>query len=869
MEGLLEKAGLRAPAPPPAPAGLGGLRLPPFLRPPDGAPHRARKSEPLGGIQAKIVARLRDQATAAITGGVSGVLVLLTVYKVVSSRESVLAESRKEQQRQVMERKARLANTRRSLAGPLRSAARDLQTRVREILLPTPPTGEPRHNYFASHYLEDPEESVNTTLYRLCRYLFWVEQLQRGAHADGELALDDAWQVAVDVRLERVRQALASSDELVDATRARERLYDVIDAAVRREAERKRREASERRKSADADEKAFGRRTKEGAFSAEEERRVRGEERATRSKTKTLAPARDGEGSGTAGEEDAEASSETTPSRTPAGGLLLRASSVKKNFFDAVSMSGGGKAKAKTAADEKPTLSPSPPSFKTAAAAVAERVRSSPRGSPGRDERDAARFAADAFVDALSVQGSPDEPGLRVSRYPLRLFRDTQMAVAEVFGEETGRNTFMRGHIAAGLRRNDSNQGFHAKGTGSSPKEHRAGGAFRDGDGGSGDRGFSGDRGSPGEMLYTDFVIKLEAAMAKSESVNEPWVRWMVPLHLQYHRYASLQARRQRQLTPAEGREVLAARVRLRRVSDALEELLVVLRRRLDDAWFQQNTKRLRREAQRQSSDAYSYHDAIRAAAVISSEVKLNRGRFKNRGAGASGSGGGGVLGPLFGRARAHRLWARQRAAREAAIERWEIIREALPGVVAAGAAWWDRPASPARPNRLFGMVDEDAVAEAARDASRVAARCLLEAAKRPVRTVAGALACAATLALGWRAKKRRGRVDFVAIKAEAEAVKREVANAAKRATERSKKPEGARRTEAAGPGHGPGPGPGAAASGSAAAAAAFAPPPLPMPPSPPPMPMPPTPGVAKTRVVPPKQPAKDVAVPSARTKEA
>jgi hypothetical protein len=32
---------------------------------------------------------------------------------------------------------------------------------------------------------------------------------------------------------------------------------------------------------------------------------------------------------------------------------------------------------------------------------------------------------------------------------------------------------------------------------------------------------------------------------------------------------------------------------------------------------------------------------------------------------------------------------------------------------------------------------------------------------------------------------------------------------------------------------------------------------------------MPPTPGVAKTRVVPPKQPAKDVAVPSARTKEA
>ena len=439
------------------------------------------------------------------------------------------------------------------------------------------------------------------------------------------------------------------------------------------------------------------------------------------------------------------------------------------------------------------------------------------------------------------------------------------MAVAEVFGEETGRNTFKRGHIAAGLRRNDSNQGFHAKGTGSSPEEHRAGGAFRDGDGGSGDRGFSGDRGSPGEMLYTDFVIKLEAAMAKSESVNEPWVRWMVPLHLQYHRYASLQARRQRRLTPAEGREVLAARVRLRRVSDALEELLVVLRRRLDDAWFQQNTKRLRREAQRQSSDAYSYHDAIRAAAVISSEVKLNRGRFKNRGAAGSGA----AFWVHSSGARARTGCGRGSArAREAAIERWEIIREALPGVVAAGAAWWDPgPRRPRGRTGCSGWWTRDAVAEAARDASRVAARCLLEAAKRPVRTVAGALACAATLALGWRAKKRRGRVDFVAIKAEAEAVKREVANAAKRATERSKKPEGARRTEAAGPG--PGPGPGAAASSSAAAAAAFAPPPLPMPPSPPPMPMPPTPGVAKTRVVPPKQPAKDVAVPSARTKEA
>ena len=230
--------------PPPKPKGLGGFSLP--WRGGDDAKGKSKaKAKPpligkFKGLQAGLLDKLKDQATAAITGGVSGVLVLLTIYKVISSRESVLAESRKEEQRGIMERKARLAVMRRSLAGPLRSAARDLNVRLQEILLPTPPTGHARHNYFASHYLEDPEESINTTLYRLCRYLFWVEQLQRGIHSDGELAMDDAWQVAVDVRLERVRQALASSDPLVDATKARERLYDVIDAAVARESAKRR-----------------------------------------------------------------------------------------------------------------------------------------------------------------------------------------------------------------------------------------------------------------------------------------------------------------------------------------------------------------------------------------------------------------------------------------------------------------------------------------------------------------------------------------------------------------------------------------------------------------------------------------------------
>ena len=143
--------------PPPKPKGLGGFSLP--WRGDDDAKGKSKaKAKPpligkFKGLQAGLLDKLKDQATAAITGGVSGVLVLLTIYKVISSRESVLAESRKEEQRGIMERKARLAVMRRSLAGPLRSAARDLNVRLQEILLPTPPTGHARHNYFASHYL--------------------------------------------------------------------------------------------------------------------------------------------------------------------------------------------------------------------------------------------------------------------------------------------------------------------------------------------------------------------------------------------------------------------------------------------------------------------------------------------------------------------------------------------------------------------------------------------------------------------------------------------------------------------------------------------------------------------------------------------
>ena len=124
---------------------------------PSEAPVVGRQCHPTGNasrppdpqsLQEKLILKLKDQAATAITGGLSGLLVLLTVYKVVSSRESVLAESRKEQQRQTFERKARLAVMRRSLAGPARAPPRATSTPASERFSfpPRPPArlGTPR-----------------------------------------------------------------------------------------------------------------------------------------------------------------------------------------------------------------------------------------------------------------------------------------------------------------------------------------------------------------------------------------------------------------------------------------------------------------------------------------------------------------------------------------------------------------------------------------------------------------------------------------------------------------------------------------------------------------------------------------------------
>lgn len=82
-------------------------------------------------------------------------------------------------------------------AGPLRAAARDLSNRIKEILRPTLGAEDGdggsllmKDDYFSGHYLTDPEMSVDSTLYRLCKYLFWVNQLATNIHT-GVSSRDD------------------------------------------------------------------------------------------------------------------------------------------------------------------------------------------------------------------------------------------------------------------------------------------------------------------------------------------------------------------------------------------------------------------------------------------------------------------------------------------------------------------------------------------------------------------------------------------------------------------------------------------------------------------------------------------------------
>jgi len=401
----------------------------------------------VGNFQQNLMTNMAVKVIAGVSGTLSGLLLAGLAYKVVGGYQDEMKEARREVQKQHAERKARLASVRRLLSGPLRAAARDLRNRLKSILQTAPRrrAGEPpkiRANYFAAHYPDNPNEAVNSTLFRLCRYLHWVEQFQRGVQLEG-VSEQDTWQYALDVQLDRVATAFEASIDRYDATIPTERLVEVLAHAHMREVEQ-------------GDENADG---KQSIF-----RRI------------------DGCVNETSDLSDGTMKNKKTQRR----------------------------------------------------------------------------------LHGLECA----EPQERLSRFPMRLFRDTQVAVAEVFGK-------LDGHM------DPSSSGLSE---GNKVNHH---------------------------MLYTEFVMKLEEAQltyerfleqeiaesggmtgetvlaAQQDSIQaDPWFRWMLPLQLQIRRLAMLQSQTSKLLTRKESRELLAARARLRGVLQGLDGLLDVLDKRLDDPMF-------------------------------------------------------------------------------------------------------------------------------------------------------------------------------------------------------------------------------------------------------------------------------------------
>jgi len=418
-----------------------------------------RSIKGVGNLQQTLMTNMMVKVIAGVSGTLSGLLLAGLAYKVVGGYQDEIKEARREVQRQHQERKARLAQVRRLLSGPLRAAAKDLRNRL-EFILKVPPrrsSGEPpkiRANYFAAHYPDNPNEAVNSTLFRLCRYLHWVEQFQRGVQLEG-VSEQDTWQFALDQQLDRVAMELEVSDERYDATVPTERLTEVFALIHVREVEK--------------------------------EKRV------------------EGDGADDGGDEGEKLAS-------------------KRSIFRRIDSS----------LNEKTTA---------------------------MEPLEAADSAPKRRVGLLSA-----EPQERLSRFPMRLFRDTQVALAEVFGK------------------------LHTLESGAGQPQHEG-------------------KVNP-HMLYTEFVMKLEEAqmlyertveeqaseglvdaatvlVAQQENLQaDPWFRWMLPLQLQIRRLAMLQSQTSKLLTRKEARELLAARARLRGVLDGLNGLLDVLDRRLDDPLF-------------------------------------------------------------------------------------------------------------------------------------------------------------------------------------------------------------------------------------------------------------------------------------------
>ena len=211
---------------------------------------------------------------------------------------------------------------------------------------------------------------------------------------------------------------------------------------------------------------------------------------------------------------------------------------------------------------------------------------------------------------------------------------------------------------------------------------------------------------------------------------------------------------------------MLAARVRLNRVSKSLDQLLGVLRRRLDDPWFLHSMKRLKKEAMANSGgDAFSFADAVKRAARQDAIAETNAAAIDGKGSSGATKKRVVAKNGVFAQFRTARFLNRQRMARVEALERWSLIRESIPEVRAMGSAWWDRELPKVPGHTFFGFHFKEDSAKAAqvalaggktlrRLAFRVVHVVLDAAAERPVR----ALALIAGTALAGIAKDREKR---------------------------------------------------------------------------------------------------------------
>ena len=93
-----------------------------------------RSIKGVGNLQQTLMTNMMVKVIAGVSGTLSGLLLAGLAYKVVGGYQDEIKEARREVQRQHQERKARLAQVRRLLSGPLRAAAKDLRNRLEFIL---------------------------------------------------------------------------------------------------------------------------------------------------------------------------------------------------------------------------------------------------------------------------------------------------------------------------------------------------------------------------------------------------------------------------------------------------------------------------------------------------------------------------------------------------------------------------------------------------------------------------------------------------------------------------------------------------------------------------------------------------------------